>query len=43
VASLTRINQGLSATTHSFLEAVSIAPIADRALADASKWLRASL
>lgn len=29
--------------THSFLEAVSIAPLADRALADASAWLRGRL
>jgi acetyl esterase len=29
--------------THSFLEAVSIAPLADRALADASHWLREQL
>jgi acetyl esterase len=29
--------------THSFLEAVSIAPLADRAFADTAAWLRASL
>jgi acetyl esterase len=29
--------------THSFLEAVSIAPLADRALADAAAWLRREL
>lgn len=29
--------------THSFLEAVSIAPLADRALSEASAWLRAQL
>jgi acetyl esterase len=29
--------------THSFLEAVSIAPLADSALAEASRWLRARL
>jgi acetyl esterase len=29
--------------THSFLEAVQIAPLADRALADAAAWLRATL
>jgi acetyl esterase len=29
--------------THSFLEAVSIAPLADAALSDASRWLRAQL
>ena len=29
--------------THSFLEAVSIAPLADRALADAARWLRSQL
>jgi acetyl esterase len=29
--------------THSFLEAVSIAPLADRALADATRWLRERL
>jgi acetyl esterase len=29
--------------THSFLEAVSISPLADRAFADTATWLRASL
>jgi len=29
--------------THSFLEAVSIAPLADRALAESSRWLAAAL
>ena len=29
--------------THSFLEAVAIAPLADRALAEASHWLKAAL
>jgi acetyl esterase len=29
--------------THSFLEAVSVAPLADRALADTARWLRAAL
>ncbi|MGN6621316.1 MAG: alpha/beta hydrolase [Sphingomonas sp.] len=29
--------------THSFLEAVRIAPLADRALADAARWLRTTL
>ncbi len=29
--------------THSFLEAVSIAPLAERALADAARWLREQL
>lgn len=35
-----RIYQG---ATHSFLEAVSIAPVADRAFQDASDWLRDTL
>jgi acetyl esterase len=29
--------------THSFLEAVSISPLAGRALADAASWLRSAL
>jgi acetyl esterase len=29
--------------THSFLEAVSISPLADRALDTAARWLRARL
>jgi acetyl esterase len=29
--------------THSFLEAVSVSPLADRALADTARWLRARL
>ena len=29
--------------THSFLEAVSISPLADRALAETSTWLRTSV
>jgi acetyl esterase len=29
--------------THSFLEAVSIAPLAERALAEAARWLRERL
>jgi acetyl esterase len=32
-----------SGATHSFLEAVSIAPLADRAFAETAAWLRASL
>ena len=35
-----RLYQG---ATHSFLEAVAIAPLADRALDDAARWLRATL
>jgi acetyl esterase len=29
--------------THSFLEAVSMAPLADRALSDTARWLRETL
>ena len=29
--------------THSFIEAVSIAPLADRAIADGARWLRETL
>jgi acetyl esterase len=35
-----RLYQG---ATHSFLEAIAIAPLADRALDDAARWLRATL
>ena len=29
--------------THSFIEAMSIAPLADRAIADGARWLRETL
>jgi acetyl esterase len=29
--------------THSFIEAMSIAPIADRAISDGARWLREKL
>ncbi len=29
--------------THSFIEAVSIAPLADRAIEDGARWLRSTL
>ena len=35
-----RLYEGAS---HSFLEAVSIAPLADRALSDTARWLRETL
>jgi acetyl esterase len=35
--------KGYAGATHSFLEAVSISPLADRALADASLWLAEQL
>ena len=40
VAVETQVYRG---ATHSFLEAVRIAPLADRALADAASWLRTTL
>ena len=40
VAVETKVYRG---ATHSFLEAVRIAPLADRALEDAAAWLRATL